>query len=89
MALYLSNIANSGPPSPLVPPVLHPQRDAGQADAHEDHDEHAADVLYGDAVGLVVLLLALDSVRVVVPPVLLQFLQFTLVQELEYAGSIG
>lgn len=64
-----------------VVPVFEGQRDAGEDDAQEDHHEDAADVVDADAVALAVLRVAVLSLRVPLPPFVLQLLQSPLVQQ--------
>ena len=75
----MNNITDYGPLPPLVPPILHSQGHTSQSYPHEYDDEHSSNVLDGDTVRLVVLLLAFHGLWVIVPPDLFELLQFTFV----------
>lgn len=64
----------------LVPPVFESERDTSQTDPNENHNEHPADILDADSVGLIFLLLALLRFRIPGPPLLFETLQLPFVQ---------
>lgn len=64
-----------------VPPVLKDQRNAGHSNAHEYDNEDAANVLDRDAIRLILRLIALGQSFVVLPPLLLELLQLSFVEQ--------
>lgn len=71
----------------LVVPILECQGYACHANANEDNNEHAANVLNRNAVRLILRLLALARDVILPPPLFLQLFQVPFVQQLQDAGK--
>lgn len=67
----------------LVIPELESQSDTSQTDSNEDDNEHSTDVGNRNTVRLVLGLLALSRHVIFLPPLLLQLLQMSLVEQQE------
>src|SRR5688572_26189812 len=68
---------------PRIIKIFKHQNDQRDEDSRKNDNEHSADVLYGNAIGLIVDRGAVLLFRVLVPPLFFEGLQFPLIEELE------
>lgn len=71
----------------LIIPKLECQCDTCHADTHENNNEYTTDILDWNTIRLILWLLAFCRNVVFLPPAFLEFLQLTLVEELEDAEN--